>query len=72
MREVRPGTCLINAKGKQVRVTNVYFSRESSVMVQISQHCHASVTHPMLDTKGAGWSQPNREISIKSIVAAAE
>jgi len=41
MREVRPGTLLINKKGKQVKVTNVYFSVESSVMVQISKHCHA-------------------------------
>jgi len=55
---VRPGTCLINAKGNQVRVTNVHFSTESSVMVQISQHCHASITHPMLDTKEAGRLQP--------------
>jgi len=39
-------------------------STESSVMVQISQHCHASITHPMLHTKGAGRLQP--------IVAAAE
>jgi len=38
MREVRPGTLLINAKRKQVKVTNVYFSRESTVMVQISAH----------------------------------
>jgi len=36
MREVRPGTFLINAKGKKVKGTNVYFSRESTVMVQIS------------------------------------
>ena len=27
MREVRPGTRLLNAKGKEVMVTNVYFSR---------------------------------------------
>ena len=39
MREVRPGTFLINAKGKKVRVTNVYFSRESTVMLQIFAHC---------------------------------
>jgi hypothetical protein len=45
MREVHPGTFLINAKGKKVRVTNVYFSMESTVMVQISEHCHASITH---------------------------
>jgi len=64
MREVRPGTCLINAKGNRVRVTNVYFSTESSVMFQISKHCHASITHSMLDTKGTGRVQP--------VVAAAE
>ena len=46
MIEVRPGTFLINAKGKKVRVTNVYFSRESTVMVQISEHCHARITPP--------------------------
>jgi len=51
MREVRPGTFLLNAKGKKVRVTNVYFSRESTVMVQISALCHATITHPMIDTK---------------------
>jgi len=54
MREVRPGTFLINTKGKKVKVTNVYFSRESTVMVQISAHCHATITHPMLDTKVHG------------------
>ena len=72
MREVRPGTFLINAKGKKVRVTHVYFSMESTVMVQISEHCHASITHPMLDTKGVGRMQLNRGISPKTIVAAAE
>jgi len=72
MREVRPGTFLINAKDKKVRVTNVYFSVESSVMIQISEHCHASITHPMLDRKGAGQMQPNWGISAKTIVAAAE
>jgi len=41
-------------------------------MVQILQHCHASIFHPMLDAKGAGWLQPNREISVKTIVAAVE
>jgi len=72
MREVRPGTFLINAKGKKVRVTNVYFSRESTVMVQISEHCHATITHPMLDTKGVGKMQLNRGTSAKTIVTAAE
>jgi len=72
MREVRPGTFLINAKGKKVRVTNVYFSRESTVMVQISEHCHATITHPMLDTKGVGRMQLNRGTSAKTIVTAAE
>jgi len=72
MREVRPGTFLINAKGKKVRVTNVYFSRESTVMVQISEHCHATNTHPMLDTKVHGRTQRNRRYSAKTIVTAAE
>jgi len=72
MREVRPGTLLLNAKGNEVRVTNVYFSRESAVMVQISAHCHATITHPMVDTKrqrrrNRGWSK-----SAKTIVTAAE
>jgi len=72
MREVRPGTLLLNAKGNEVRVTNVYFSRESAVMVQISAHCHATITHPMVDTKrqrrrNRGWSN-----SSKTIVTAAE
>jgi len=35
MREVRPGIRLLNAKGKEVMVTNVYFSRENAVVVQI-------------------------------------
>jgi len=33
-------------------------------MVQIFQHCHASITHPVLDTKGTARLQP--------VVAAAE
>jgi hypothetical protein len=33
MREVRPGIRLLNAKGKEVMVTNVYFSQEIAVMV---------------------------------------
>jgi len=72
MREVRPGTLLLNAKGNEVKVTNVYFNRESAVMVQISAHCHATITHPMVDTKrqrrrNRGWSNPT-----KTIVTAAE
>jgi len=51
MREIRVGTNLLNAKGKWVKVTQVYFSRESSVMVQISANCHATLTHPIIDTK---------------------
>ena len=51
MREIRVGTILLNAKGKRVKVTQVYFSRESSVMVQISANCHATLTHPLIDTK---------------------
>ena len=35
MRELRVGTNLLNAKGKRVKVTQVYFSRESSVMVDL-------------------------------------
>jgi len=42
-----------NAKGNRVRVTHVYFSRESSVMVQISANCHATLTHPIIDTNTA-------------------
>ena len=49
MRELRPGTRLLNAKGKEVTVTNVYFSRENAVMVQISEHCHTTITHPLVD-----------------------
>jgi len=51
MREIRAGTYLLNAKGKLVKVTHVYFSRESSVMVQISANCHSTLTHPLIDTK---------------------
>ena len=72
MREVRPGTLLINARGKKVRVTNVYFSRESTVMVQISAHCHITITHPLLDTKVHGRTQRNRRHSAKPIITAAE
>jgi len=72
MRKVRPGTFLLNAKGKRVRVTNVYFSRESTVMVQILAHCHATITHPMVDTKGHRRWYRGRRISAKTIVTAAE
>ena len=72
MREVRPGTFLINAKGNRVKVTNVYFSRESTVMVQISAHCHATITHPMVDTKKRGRTYQSRRNSAKTIVTAAE
>ena len=72
MTEVRPGTLLINAKGKQVRVTNVYFSRESTVMVQIFAHCHATITHPQLETKVHGRMHRNRRNSSKTIITAAE
>jgi len=51
MREIRVGTNLLNAKGKWAKVTQVYFSRKSSVMVQISANCHATLTHPIIDTK---------------------
>jgi len=72
IREVRPGTLLINARGKQVRVTNVYFSGESTVMVQISAHCHATITHPLLDTKVHGRTHRNRRHSTKTIITAAK
>jgi len=53
IREIRTGTYLLNAKGNRVKVTHVYFSRESSVMVQFSANCHATLTHPLIDTKTA-------------------
>ena len=56
LREIRPGTLLINTKGNTARVTNVYFSTENSEMVQILERCHASITHPILDTKRGGWA----------------
>ena len=71
MREVHPSTLLINAKGKKVTVTHVYFSRESTVMVQISAYCHATITYPLLDTKVHGRTQRNRRQSAKSIITAA-
>jgi hypothetical protein len=72
MREVRPGTLLLNAKGKEVKVTNVYFSRESAVMVQISEHCHATITHPLVDTQKQRRSNRGRRKPTKIIVTAAE
>jgi len=72
MREVRPGTLLINANVKPVRFTNVHFSRESAVMVQISAHCHATITHPLIDTKVHGRMHSNRRHSSKIVITAAE
>jgi len=72
MREVRPGTPLLNAKGKMVLVTNVYFSRESAVMVQISEHCHTTITHPLVDTQKQKQGVLGRRKPTKTIVAAAE
>ena len=72
MREVRPGSLLIDKKGKQARVTNVYYSVENSLMVQISEHCHASITHPILDTKRTRRVQEDRKPPGRTIVAAGE
>jgi len=72
MREVRPDSLLLNAKGKQVRDTNVYFSRESSVMVQISTNCHTTITHPLIDTKTHGRKYWNRPHFPKIVTMAAE
>jgi len=72
MREVRLGTPLLNAKGKKVLVTNVYFSRESAVMVQISEHCHTTITHPLVDTQKQKQGVRGRRKPTKTIVAAAE
>ena len=72
MREVRSGTFLLNAKGKQVKVTNVYFSRESSVMVQISANCHTTLTHPLIDTKTDRRKYRNRPRPAKFVTTAAE
>jgi len=44
MREVRPGTLLINAKGKPVRVTNVYFSRDGPDLCTLPRNDHPSTT----------------------------
>jgi len=72
MREVRPGTFLLNTKGNLVKVTNVYFSRESSVMVQISANCHTTLTHPLIDTKTDRRKYRNRPRSTKFVTTAAE
>jgi len=72
MREVRPGTRLLNAKGKEVMVTNVYFSRENAVMVQISEHCHTTITHPLVDTHKPKQGNRDRSNPTTTIVAAAE
>jgi len=72
MREVRLGTVLLNAKGNEVTFTNVYFSRDSTVMVQISAHCHATITYPMVDTKRQGRWNRGRRNSAKTKVTAAE
>ena len=69
MREVRVGTKLLNAKGKWVVVTHVYFSRESSVMVRISANCHATLTHPIIDTRPS--RRKNRSQSRSSVVTTA-
>jgi len=72
MREVRSGTFLLNAKGKPVKVTNVYFSRESSVMVQISPNCHITLTHPLVDTQADRRKYRNRPRPAKFVTTAAE
>jgi len=72
MREVRPGTPLLNAKGRVVIVTNVYFSKESAMMVQISEHCHTTITHPLVDAQKQKQGALGRRKPTKTIVAAAE
>jgi len=41
-------------------------------MVQISAHCHATITHPMVDAKRPGRRNRARRNSAKTIVTAAE
>jgi len=41
-------------------------------MVQISAHCHATITHPMVDTTKRGRSYQSRRNSAKTIVTVAE
>jgi len=72
MREVRPGTFLLNAKGKRVKVTNVYFSRESTAMVKISANCHTTLTHPLIDTKPVRRQYRNWPRPTKFVTTAAE
>jgi len=72
MREVRAGTFLLNAKGKPVKVTNVYFSRESAAMVQISANYHTTITHPLIDTKTDRRKHRNRPHSPKIVTTASE
>jgi len=72
MREVRAGTFLLNAKGKPVKVTNVYFRRESAAMVQISANCHTTITHPLIDTKTDRRKHRNRPHHPKFVTTASE
>ena len=72
MREVRPGTFLLNANGNPVKVTNVYFSRESAVMVQTSPNCHITLTHPVIDTRPGRRQHRKRPRSAKFVTTAAE
>jgi len=72
MREVRAGTFLLNAKVKPVKVTNVYFSRESAAMVQISANYHTTITHPLIDTKTDRRKHRNRPHSPKIVTTASE
>jgi len=72
MREVHIGTYLLNAKSNPVKVTHVYFSRESSVMVQISANCHTTLTHPLIDTKTNRRKHRHRPRPAKFVTTAAE
>ena len=72
MRDIRPGTRLLNANGKEVKVTNVYFSRENAVMVQISKYCHTTITHPLVDIYRPKQRSRYRKNPTKTVVAAAE
>jgi len=72
MREIRPGTFLLNAKGNPVKVTNVYFSMENLVMVQISPNCHMTLTHPVIDTRPVRRQYRKRPRSTQIVTTAAE
>jgi len=72
MREIRPGTFLLNAKGNPVKVTNVYFSMENLVMVQISPNCHITLTHPVIDTRPVRRQYRKRPRSTQIVTTAAE